>query len=581
MSAQKTRLEERFRWRSLPQPLRCVGLLGWVLACLVSLPVSAQQVPERYEQYIQRFPQNQSLLEETLNRFGLTNEEVGPGFALVVGVDFYPQLKGREELKPAGVDLDKLVAYLEGQERFQEIVVLRNEAVTLENLDYFLKRYFPKQLERVPGKKGRFLLAFSGHGVQEGVDGYLLEPDAKRFDPEFGISFSVIKGLYRRILQHSHQSLVLINACHSGAFLERESYGQMIPRDPGHWAITAGGSVDELVWHDAAIGPGSIFFEKLFAALDGRADTLPYWEEGPSGDGLVTVEELFAYLKSEVQIATRQSQTPRMGNISIHGDQGSFFFFDHDRKVIRKTGRTKVPPSERRTSFGSVDCPNGKTCLDLAAHQARRDNLESANAFLYRACSLGDLTGCTYLGLHFYRGLGVEQDYVEAARFFGEACEAGGAVACASLGVMYRDGVGVTQDLAEAVRLSRLGCDGGTALGCSVLGHLFESGFGVDADLSEAARFYRLGCDGGDAMGCANLGTLFSEGSGVDKDSAEAFRYFTLACSGGDARGCSSLGNLYERGEGVDADKGFAKLFYQQGCDAGDAWGCEQVERLQ
>ncbi len=71
-------------------------------------------------------------------------------------------------------------------------------------------------------------------------------------------------------------------------------------------------------------GPGSIFFEKLFAGLEGRADSMP----AGGGDGVVTVDELASYLKYEVQVSTDQNQNPQFGDISKNGSLGGFFFLN-------------------------------------------------------------------------------------------------------------------------------------------------------------------------------------------------------------------------------------------------------------
>lgn len=386
--------------------------------------LTAQEAPAKFERYIKRFPDNRTLFERLLNTADLTLEDVGPAYALVAGIDHYPKLQGKKELKPAGVDVDKLLSYLSSQEHFAEIVVLRNEEVTQTNLDYFLHRYFPKRLSKAP--RSRFLFAFSGHGAQEGTLGFLLRPDAESFDAEFGISLNVIRGYYDRILNHAFQSLMLINACHSGALLHRESFGRVIPKDRGHWAITSGGNASELVWHDSKIGPGSIFFEKFFAALDGRADYLPQQEDGRRGDGLVNVEELFSYLKTEIQAATSQSQTPRMGNISIHGDQGSFFFFDRKRR-IQPTKETSFLPTE---SFGTARCQTVKECLEKGEDFYDEGRFHEAEKLLRKACLFDNPTGCLHLGEMYENGLGVAADRSRAAEMFHQACEGGDTKGC-------------------------------------------------------------------------------------------------------------------------------------------------------
>ena len=60
----------------------------------------------------------------------------------------------------------KLQQYLEEYEFFEEIVVLKNQHVTTENLEYFLHSYFPSQLERFPNS--RFLFALVQQGRRRG-----------------------------------------------------------------------------------------------------------------------------------------------------------------------------------------------------------------------------------------------------------------------------------------------------------------------------------------------------------------------------------------------------------------------------
>ncbi len=54
------------------------------------------------------------------------------------------------------------------------------------------------------------------------------------------------------------------------------------------------------------------------------------------------------------------------------------------------------------------------------------------------------------LGILYYRGEGVLQDYAEAAKWFEQAAEAGDADAQYNLGLMYANGQGVARDLVRA-----------------------------------------------------------------------------------------------------------------------------------
>ena len=53
---------------------------------------------------------------------------------------------------------------------------------------------------------------------------------------------------------------------------------------------------------------------------------------------------------------------------------------------------------------------------------------------------------------------------------------------------MYRKGLGVPQDYAEAARWHRASAEQGTARAQYNLGYMFDTGLGVPQDYAEAAR---------------------------------------------------------------------------------------------
>lgn len=317
-----------------------------VLFCLFVSPVLAKnrpQVPKDFQKFFVHYVDKRSIWDKALNAIDVELKDIGRSFALIAGVSQYPNMSlTARELKAAAQDLEKLQQYLKTYEFFDEIVVLKEGDVTYENLQFFLQTYFPERLKEFP--KSRFLFAYSGHGMNEGPSGYLLKNTARSLtDKADSINLSVIKVLVDEVVSSGHHVLVLLNACYSGAFLKRPFGGptKLIPKHRGAHAITAGGT-DELAWHDPKIGPGSVFFEKFFAGLDGRADS--------SGDGLVGVYELFTYLQNEIQIFTDQNQNPWVGDLSLHGSKGQFFFLNRDRQVAKGVVPEWKP--ERATPFG-------------------------------------------------------------------------------------------------------------------------------------------------------------------------------------------------------------------------------------
>ena len=86
------------------------------------------------------------------------------------------------------------------------------------------------------------------------------------------------------------------------------------------------------------------------------------------------------------------------------------------------------------------------------------------------------------IGKVYYNGEGVEQDYVEATRWYRLAAEQGHAKAQNRLGIAYANGEGVEQDYVEATRWWRLVAEQGHAKAQNRLGIAYENGKGVPQD---------------------------------------------------------------------------------------------------
>jgi len=592
-----------------------------LLSAQAAVAAQPQDVPAQYRKFFVHYVDRRSLSEKVLNLAGLTSGDVGRSFALIAGVDTYPNLPRQDRsLRPAAVDLQNLERYLRDFEYFDEIVVLRNEAVTDDNFKYFLQAYFPERLTKFP--KSRFLFAYSGHGIQEGPRGYLLQSNATSFsDKANSISLEVLRTLYGEIVDSAYQSLALINACHSGAF-EKRAFGRrkLLPRGPGAHVITAGGT-RELAWHDERVGPGSLFFEKLFAGLEGPADNEPIQSQGPPGDGVITVPELWAYLSEEIQLETDQRQNPLASDLSSNGSSGSFFFLNRGREVragiaqpwdskrpgVRSLGTISHPepsPQElaskgdeafKRGHFGEALSRFLEACNSGSAHSCWHAgdiyhtgpggltvDQTKAVEFDRKACDKGDARGCAALGFMYDKGQGgLAADSVTAVDLYRKACDAGDGRGCSNLGVSYAKGQGgLVADLVKAVEFYRKACDAGDGKDCSNLGMSYANGQGgLAADPVKAAELYRTACDAGEALSCTNLGFVYEKGrGGLAPDQDKAVDLYRKACDAGDALGCTNLGFAYGRGQGrLAVDQGKAVELYRKACDADDALGCSNL----
>eukprot|EP00729_Bicosta_minor_P007498 gene7498-biopygen19921 len=133
------------------------------------------------------------------------------------------------------------------------------------------------------------------------------------------------------------------------------------------------------------------------------------------------------------------------------------------------------------------------------------------------------------LGIMYCTGEGVEQDDVEAAKWYRMAAEAGIATAQNNLGSMYCNGEGVEQDHVEAAKWYRMAAEAGHAKAQYNLGAMYDNGEGVEKDHVEAAKWYRKAAEAGDADAQCNLGAMYCNGTGVEQDVVKGVKWLQLA----------------------------------------------------
>ena len=535
-----------------------------------------------------------SFWEKAQNAVGLTGQDVGRSFALIAGVSYYPNMPVLEnELKPVEEDISKLTEYLKNYEFFDEIVLIKNQNMTYDNLAFFLQNYFPERLKRFP--KSRFLFAYSGHGMSEGANGYLLKNTARNLsDKNNSIPLKVVRVLFDEVIESGHHVLALINACYSGSFIKRSLGRQkayFIPVNPGAHAITAGGS-GELAWADPEIGEGSIFFEKLFAGLDGRADY--------SNDGIITVHELSGYLRQEVQIFTDQSQNPQVSDISKHGSLGEFFFLNRKRqieqRVLPEWKPDKLTPlgieaekmlAEGKKYYNSKDYERALPYFNEAA-EANNSEAMTFVGYMYekglgvainnsmalywyrRGAEAGNSYSMNNLGWMLLNAIGVDKNPYEAEMWLRKSVKLGNALAMTNIGGMYRDGLGGEQDYDKAFQWYQKGADAGNDIAMNNLGWLYEQGFGVEKNYQKAAYWYKLSADAGNAYAMTNLGWFYENGLGVEKSDEKAVYWYKLGAEAGNAQAMNNYGWMLLKGRGIEMDQLNGENWLRKAADAGN-----------
>ena len=122
----------------------------------------------------------------------------------------------------------------------------------------------------------------------------------------------------------------------------------------------------------------------------------------------------------------------------------------------------------------------------------------------------GDLAAQIELANAYRKGIGVNQDYKTAVKWFTLAAEQGNAEAQYNLGIMHSFGLGIVPNYQPAVKWYTLAAGQGNALAQYHLGRLYYLGKGVPENLVDAYMWANQASSNGFKMG-SELTELLTE----------------------------------------------------------------------
>ena len=112
-----------------------------------------------------------------------------------------------------------------------------------------------------------------------------------------------------------------------------------------------------------------------------------------------------------------------------------------------------------------------------------------------RLANQGDADAQLELGVMYFDGDGVTQDYIKSAYWLEKAAEQGHVIAQARLGYMYYSGDYIAQDYAKATYWTEKAAEQGKGSAQYLLGMMYYNGEGVTQDKQKACRLYRAAAD--------------------------------------------------------------------------------------
>lgn len=204
--------------------------------------------------------------------------------------------------------------------------------------------------------------------------------------------------------------------------------------------------------------------------------------------------------------------------------------------------------------------PSLDQCLERSAEIAE-DHLKRYAQAMCRDWAQRPARASFYLGLIYYNGEGVLEDYAQAAAWYRKAAEAGNVDAQYNLASMYFGGQGVPQDYQQAAHWYMKAAEAGKAEAQFNLGLMYDKGEGVQQNYASAVFWYRKAAEQGYAAGQLNLGLKYSKGQGLPQDRGAAVYWYRKAAEQGQEIAQFNLGVMYAQGRGVPQDDVLAHMW--------------------
>ncbi len=122
--------------------------------------------------------------------------------------------------------------------------------------------------------------------------------------------------------------------------------------------------------------------------------------------------------------------------------------------------------------------------------------------------------------------------------------EQGHGSAQSMIGVMYYNGEGVPQDFDAAIVWLTLAANQGYSVAQFNLGVMYDNGQGVEQDFTQAFKWYRHAAEQGHPNAQYNLGAMYAGGDGVEQDPARAYMWYSIASAHGNQQAADNRKQL-------------------------------------
>lgn len=234
----------------------------------------------------------------------------------------------------------------------------------------------------------------------------------------------------------------------------------------------------------------------------------------------------------------------------------------------------QAPPAGSDTGISAQDAfQNGKAAFD------RKDYAEALRS-LSIAAAQGNARAQTMIGMMYENGLGVGQDYGQAATWYLKAANQGEVGGEAAIGRLF-----FLMDQDKYYRLAmdwlHKAADQGNAEAQYYIGLMYVAGRGVAQDTREGLLWLGKSAAQGNVLAETLLGHLYLGQAGVPIDYGKALTWLTKAAQQGNVDAQVVLGWMYKEGKGVEPDWKTALSWIRKAAAQGDADARKEIPILE
>ena len=212
-----------------------------------------------------------------------------------------------------------------------------------------------------------------------------------------------------------------------------------------------------------------------------------------------------------------------------------------------------------------------------------RGEMTAAVDLLEISAASGDAEAQDELGRIYQYGVGIPQDYAQAAEWFRKAAEQGNVDAQVRLGSRYFNGEGVQQDYKQAAYWYSKAA-GKSVMAAYNLGLMYEDGDGFPADDAKAQGIFRdlaprmiKAAQDGNVYAQSSLGQMYYKGQGLPRDHSQAAFWYKKAAAQGDGAALTRLGEMLREGDGLPQDTPMAYVLESTGASIAGATQQEAI----